>query len=208
MYSVLKHGKGVKIPGRPTEIGLMVNGNGGWGRIIFELEDASGQRWTSIGAEQKGEPTRWLADWLSPEEFEALKTSGINDWNTDDPWGRSYVNFEGWRYLKFPLPGKPADMTKPVKVFILLGQSNMLGFGKITGDKPGTLEHAIKKENLYPFLVDDAGNWTERKDVRNVRVMGSGTGNMKVFNNEWMTIKGGRIGPEIGIGHHIGRNHE
>ena len=107
-----------------------------------------------------------------------------------------------------PLPdpdGKPADMTKPVKVFILLGQSNMLGFGKIAGaDKPGTLEHAVKSENLYPFLVDDGGNWTERKDVRNVRIMGSGTGGMKVFNNEWMTIKGKAVGPEIGIGHHVG----
>ncbi|MBC8872713.1 MAG: hypothetical protein H8E44_25045 [Planctomycetes bacterium] len=101
--------------------------------------------------------------------------------------------------------GKPADLSKPVKVFILLGQSNMLGFGKISGaDKPGTLEHATKSEKLYPFLVDDEGNWTERKDVRNVRVMGSGTGNMRLFNNEWMTITGRAIGPEIGIGHHVG----
>lgn len=38
MYSVLKHNKGVEIPGAPTEIGLMVNGNGGWGRVIFESE--------------------------------------------------------------------------------------------------------------------------------------------------------------------------
>ena len=29
--------------------------------------------------------------------------------------------------------GKPADMKKPVQVFILLGQSNMVGMGKITG---------------------------------------------------------------------------
>lgn len=101
--------------------------------------------------------------------------------------------------------GKPADMTKPVKVFILLGQSNMLGAGKIGPEtKDGTLEHAIKKKGKYPYLVDDAGNWTERKDVRNVRVMGSGTGNTRVFNNEWMTIKGGKIGPEIGIGHYVG----
>ena len=27
--------------------------------------------------------------------------------------------------------GKPADMSKPVQVYILLGQSNMLGAGKI-----------------------------------------------------------------------------
>ena len=99
--------------------------------------------------------------------------------------------------------GKPADLSRPVQVYILLGQSNMLGFGKIKGGD-GSLEHAVKEKNLYPYLADKAGNWTERKDVRNVRVMGSGTGGMRGFNNEWMTIKGGRIGPEIGIGHHIG----
>jgi hypothetical protein len=101
--------------------------------------------------------------------------------------------------------GKPADMSKPVKVFILMGQSNMLGFGKIAGaDKDGTLEHAVKSAGLYPFLVDDAGNWTERKDVRNVRVMVGKKGGMGVHANEWMTIKGKAIGPEIGIGHHVG----
>ncbi len=101
--------------------------------------------------------------------------------------------------------GEPADMSKPMQVYILLGQSNMLGFGKIAGaDKPGTLEHAVESENLYPFLVDDQGNWTVRNDVRNVRVMGSGTGGMRVFNNEWLTIKGRNIGPEIGIGHQLG----
>ena len=100
--------------------------------------------------------------------------------------------------------GKPADLSKPVKVFILMGQSNMVGFGKVAGDKEGSLEHAVKQENLYPFLVDDAGNWTERQDVRNVRVMVGRGGGMRVFNNEWMTIKGKAIGPEIGIGHHVG----
>jgi len=99
--------------------------------------------------------------------------------------------------------GKPADMSKPVQVFILLGQSNMLGAGKIAGGE-GSLENAVKAKNKYPYLVDDAGNWTERKDVRNVRVMGSGTGAMREFNNEWMTIKGKTIGPEYGIGHYVG----
>ncbi len=64
-----------------------------------------------------------------------------------------------------PLPdpdGKPADMSKPVQVYILLGQSNMLGAGKIKGGD-GSLEHALKEKNLYPYLVDVAGNWTERK---------------------------------------------
>lgn len=104
-----------------------------------------------------------------------------------------------------PIPrpdGKPADMTKPVQVFILLGQSNMVGMGKITGPE-GSLEHAVKNKSLYPYLVDESGNWSERKDVRNVRVM-VGKGGMQLFNNEWMTIKGKTIGPEIGIGHVVG----
>jgi hypothetical protein len=105
MYSVLKHNAPADIPGQPTRIGLMVNGNGGWGRVIFELTDASGQRWISIGAEERGEPTRWLADMLPPEEFQNLKSSNRSDWNTNDAWQRSCINFEGWRYLSFPLPG-------------------------------------------------------------------------------------------------------
>jgi len=107
--------------------------------------------------------------------------------------------------------GKPADMTKPVQVFILLGQSNMLGMGKIAEGKgkqagaEGTLENAVKVKKKYSYLVDDAGNWTERKDVRNVRVMVGKGGGMQLFNNEWMTIaKTKTIGPEFGIGHYVG----
>lgn len=99
--------------------------------------------------------------------------------------------------------GKDADMTKPVQVFILLGQSNMVGAGKVSGGD-GSLEHAVKEKKKYPYLVDDAGNWTERKDVRNVRMMGSGAAIGKLLNNEWMTVKGKTIGPEFGIGHELG----
>jgi hypothetical protein len=64
--------------------------------------------------------------------------------------------------------GKPADMSKPVQVYILMGQSNMLEMGKVKGGD-GSLEHAVKEKKLYPYLVDDAGNWTERKDTRSSR---------------------------------------
>ncbi len=101
--------------------------------------------------------------------------------------------------------GKPADMSKPVQVYVLMGQSNMLGFGKISGGKDGCLDYACNEKGLYPFLVDEDGNWTERKDVRNVFVMGSGgPGKMRVKKNEFLTTKAGKIGPEIGIGHHVG----
>jgi hypothetical protein len=65
--------------------------------------------------------------------------------------------------------GKPADMSKPVQVFILMGQSNMVGLGNL-----GTLEEAVKSKSKYPYLVDEGGAWTQRKDVRNVFVMCSG----------------------------------
>jgi hypothetical protein len=100
--------------------------------------------------------------------------------------------------------GKPADLRKPVQVYLLLGQSNMLGFGKVEGDAEGSLQHAVKEKELYPYLVDKKGEWTVRQDVRNVRVQGSGTGGMRVHNNEFLTIEGNKIGPEVGIGHHLG----
>ena len=82
--------------------------------------------------------------------------------------------------------GKPADMTKKVKVFIIMGQSNTLEMGKVKGDKEGSLEYAVKSENLYPFMVDEAGNWTTRQDVRNLHVMGSGgPGRTSVKRNDY-----------------------
>ncbi len=103
--------------------------------------------------------------------------------------------------LPEPLPrpdGKSADTSKAVQVYILMGQSNMLGFGK-----PSGLADACKNKGLYPYLIEENGDWTVRKDVRFVRVMCSGNGASKTHNNEWMTIKG-NIGPEMGIGHYVG----
>ncbi len=105
--------------------------------------------------------------------------------------------------LDHPLPevipdpdGQEADMSKPVQVYILMGQSNMLGFGK-----SDTLKTIAPEK--YPYLVDEVGEWTVRKDVRNVRVMCSGNSPAKDYINDWMTTSG-RIGPEIGIGYALG----
>lgn len=94
--------------------------------------------------------------------------------------------------------GKPADMTKPVQVFILMGQSNMVGAGKVAGTAT-SLEAAVKK-GKYAYLVDDAGKWVTRNDVRFVRMM-QGQG---LMNNDWLVVKTGTIGPEFGIGHVLG----
>jgi hypothetical protein len=92
--------------------------------------------------------------------------------------------------------GKEADMSKPVQVFIMMGQSNMLGFGNA-----GTLKGIAAEK--YPYLVDDSGAWNVRKDVRNVFFCMGG-----LRHNDWLTAKngngGGKFGPEIGIGNYLG----
>ena len=30
----------------------------------------------------------------------------VCDWNSDDAWGRGSINFDGWRLVRFPLPGQ------------------------------------------------------------------------------------------------------
>ena len=101
---------------------------------------------------------------------------------------------------------KPADTSKAVKVFIIMGQSNTLEMGKVKGDNEGSLEFAVNKENLYPFMIDGEGNWTKRQDVRNVHTQGSGgpDGRGGVRRNDWLTVSGGKIGIEQGIGHQLG----
>ena len=107
---------------------------------------------------------------------------------------------------QLPRPdSKAADLTKPVKVFILMGQSNMFGMGEVGPEsKQGTLEYLTKKEKRYPYLLDDAGKWTARSDVRYVQVMPGKKGNMQTLHNEWLTVKGKTIGPEVAFGYIMG----
>jgi hypothetical protein len=91
--------------------------------------------------------------------------------------------------------GKPADMSKPVQVFILMGQSNAVGLGKVA-----SLEEAVKSKKKYQYLVDDAGQWIERKDVRNVFIM-----SLKLQHNAWMNVTNrNAVGLEHAVGHILG----
>jgi len=96
---------------------------------------------------------------------------------------------------------------KPVQVYILLGQSNMLGFGKVSpAETPGTLEYMVKEKDKYPFLTNEDGSWKERDDVRYVHVMHR-RDKMNVMRNEWLKPKGS-FGPELGFGSIIGEMHD
>ena len=109
----------------------------------------------------------------------------------------------GW-LLMFTLPVRGAE--KPVKVFILAGQSNMEGQGFIQADPKrnggkGTLEFLAKDPataTRFKHLVGKTGDWAVRDDVwihyldrKGKLTVGYGA-------------KSDRIGPELGFGHIVG----
>jgi alpha-galactosidase len=94
---------------------------------------------------------------------------------------------------------KPGAANKPIQVFILMGQSNMVGMGDIRPDTAkGTLTYLTKTDKKYPWLID-GDNWTERKDVYyyDARVK-KGAPLSPTANN------GNSIGPELGFGYVMG----
>lgn len=92
----------------------------------------------------------------------------------------------------------------PFKITYLTKHANGLGW-MIRMDVPGTLNTLVRGQGKFPYLLDEAGNWAVRQDVRFVRFM-QGRGLME---NDWMGIKpGATIGPEFGIGQVVGNEIE
>jgi Carbohydrate esterase, sialic acid-specific acetylesterase len=102
----------------------------------------------------------------------------------------------------------------PVQVYIMLGQSNMLGFGRVgPRETVGSLEYLVKEQGRYPHLIGADGNWSTRQDVRYVHVMDQRGVDFKdlekfqTVRNEWLVPKGS-FGPELGFGQVIGDFHD
>ena len=109
-------------------------------------------------------------------------------------------------FVPYPLPPvDPGDFgtgNKPVKVFILSGQSNMVAFGRVDGTAKGTLQTISKVQNKFPNLVDhDTGEWAARNDVRYRGVL-SALGNGPLAPGYGSTTNS--FGPELGFGHVLG----
>ena len=94
---------------------------------------------------------------------------------------------------------KPGAAGKPVKVFILMGQSNMVGMGDIGPEATkGTLKSLTMTDKKFPWLVD-GDQWTVRKDVYYYDARGKKGAPLSPTANN-----GNAIGPELGFGHVIG----
>jgi len=95
---------------------------------------------------------------------------------------------------------------QPVKVFILAGQSNMQGVGRVAADPKrnggqGSLEHLVKNPataDRFKHTIDQDGNWRVRNDVW-IWYLGR-KGGLSVGYG----AKQNHIGPEFQFGHVIG----
>lgn len=86
------------------------------------------------------------------------------------------------------------------KITYLTKHANGLGW-IVRVDVPGTLNTIVRQQGKFPYLLDEAGDWAVRRDVRFVRFM-QGRGLME---NDWIGIKpGATIGPEFGIAQVLG----
>lgn len=93
--------------------------------------------------------------------------------------------------------------TYPIKVtFLGAARSNM---GHTIWDTPGTLTTLVKQQGLFPYLINEDGEWAERDDVWYKGVITAGA-------SKWLNIGCGantkQIGPELGFGHALGNYHE
>lgn len=96
--------------------------------------------------------------------------------------------------------------TPPVKVFILAGQSNMVGAGRVKADPKrnggkGSLEYLVKSPataQRFAHLVDADGHWRTRDDVWIVFFDRKGPLTVGYGSNQ------DTIGPELGFGWVVG----
>jgi len=157
-----------------------------------------------------------IADAFTPEETKRLK-AGVSNGGYHYLGAAKILAPIGKAFADGLLPSLPKPVaplkdgsTKPLKVFILAGQSNMEGQGFIKvdpkrNDGKGSLEFLTKDKTTtdkFKHLLDKKGDWAVRDDVwihyldrKGKLTVGYGA-------------KEDRIGPELGFGRIIGEAYE
>ena len=82
------------IPGKASHLGLWVRAASDWGRVVYVLRDAKGEKWISVGTRE--------------------------EWNNDDIHCWSAFCFDGWR---LPC-GSNCPPTRPYDSYRELGSTN------------------------------------------------------------------------------------
>lgn len=77
-YTTIRLNTPASISDEPAALGVWLKGNSNWGRVMFEIEDAQGEIWRSLGT------GGWGVD--------------ILDWP-----GHLSANFDGWNFISVPL---------------------------------------------------------------------------------------------------------
>jgi len=92
----------------------------------------------------------------------------------------------------------------PIKITYFKGGSTALWMSQEDLRGKGDLETVTKQEGKFPWLIDENGNWTVRKDVyyQDARISFKGSPLSPTSNG------GKTIGPELGLGHVLGTYHD
>jgi autotransporter-associated beta strand protein len=108
--------------------------------------------------------------------------------------------------VPYPLPDPNTSTgatNKRVKVYIMSGQSNMVGMGTMNGTIDKSLATYTGSGKKFPDLVNASGGWTTRKDIRYRGVISD------ITNAELSPANlGDKFGPELGFGYVIGWFHD
>ena len=124
-YTTLMPARPMTIPGKASHIGMWVKAASDWGRVVYSLRDAKGERWVSVGTKDQ--------------------------WNCDDTHNWSYFCFDGWRYLRFELPASsPYDSFRELGT---TWWGTVDGDGIV--DLPLRLEKIIVERRAHAMYVND-----------------------------------------------------
>ncbi len=110
--------------------------------------------------------------------------------------------------IPYPLPapdGSTGVTNKRVKVYIMSGQSNMVGYGRAGGTEAATLQTITTVERKFPNLVAAGGGFVSRNDVIYRGVIAA-IGNGPLTTG--FASSSNSFGPELGFGHVMGWYHD
>lgn len=121
-------------------------------------------------------------------------------WRVDQVNAQGTMTGDVWSFTT------PSNNANKVKIFILVGQSNMVGHGEMEPiGTPGTLQHTFNSAPATYAHLKNGSNWAVRDDV------------WIYYNRDGSLVKGGlapgfganenTIGPELQFGHAMGAHY-